>query len=261
MPNQLLTAVVVSFVVLASAGLDAAAAERAQTRVAQLETKTDAAAAGGAFVDEFDGDELSSSWKVLNPSPDDFIVDDGALLIVSGKLGDYAKDTIQNLFQMTTDPPDGDWVATLRVKLDAQTGKEGFDLLLHDDAQHYVGVGVYTYFECCGSNAVLQAYTYKRVGEETSSFERRIWKSEVPSKVFTESARSMPALLIRLEKRGQSFYPALKLEEPADSEWIELERLVALRAKGRLGMALRQYEEVKGETIATVDWFRLEPTK
>ena len=225
---------------------------------AQLETKQESTAAGGGLSDEFDGDELSSHWQVLNPAPDSFIVDGGSLVIVSGVFGAPNEDSVQNLFKLSSPPPDGDWVATIRVKLDAQTAKEQFYLLLHDDAQNYVGVSLYTWFECCGYNAIAEVQPIKRSGEQESVFNRRVWRSDTASGVFSESARSLPAFILRLEKRGHSYYPAIRLEDAGATDWVELERLVYLRAKGHLAFALRQYEEVSGESIATVDWVRLE---
>jgi hypothetical protein len=226
---------------------------------AQLETKQESPAAGGGLSDEFDGEDLSAHWQVLNPAPDSFIVDGGALVIVSGVFGTPNEDSVQNVFKLSSPPPDGDWVATIRLKLDAQTAKEQFYLLLHDDAQNYVGVSLYTWFECCGYNAVAEVQPIKRSGGQDSVFNRRVWRSETASGVFSESARSLPAFILKLEKRGHSFYPAIRLEDTGSSEWVELERLVSLRAKGHLAFALRQYEEVSGESIATVDWVRLEP--
>lgn len=259
MPKRHLTSVLAALV-LGIGGSVSMAAEAANMDVAQLETKDEAAPVGGAFVEDFNGDRLSSQWEVLNPDADSFIVEDGALLIVSSAQGSISEDTAKNLFKLTVEAPNDDWVASTHVKLDAQTGTEGFYLLLHDDNQHYVGVGVYTWFKCCGYNAVIEAWTGKRRGEKTSEFHRPIWTSGVNSKVFSESARLMPAFVLRLEKRGHSFYPAVKLDGLPDADWIELERLVVLRAKGRISVALLQYKAVKGETVATVDWVRVEPT-
>lgn len=61
-------------------------------------------------------------------------------------------------------------------------------------------------------------------------------------------------MLLRLEKRRRSYYPAIKLEGEEATDWVPLERLAALRAKGRLALALYQYEKTGGETIAMVDW-------
>ena len=37
------------------------------------------------FRDDFDGDYLSEDWEVLNPNPDNYIVEDGSLLTVTDK--------------------------------------------------------------------------------------------------------------------------------------------------------------------------------
>ena len=257
MPKRHLTSVLAALV-LGIGGSVSMAAEAADMDVAQLETKDEAAPVGGAFVEDFNGDRLSSQWEVLNPDADSFIVEDGALLMVSSAYGKFSKDTVKNLFKLTRETPNGDWVASTHVKLDAQTGYEGFFLLLHDDAQHYVGVGVYTYYSW--DRARLEAQTFKRLGEQESDFHRLIWSSDVKSQIFSESARPMPAFVLRLEKRGRSFYAAVKLDGLPDADWIELERLVSLRAKGRISVALLQHKKVKGETVATVDWVRVEST-
>jgi len=239
-------------------------AQAEETILAQLETKEEVTAAEGGFVEEFDGSELSSQWEVVNPLADNFIVDEGALLIVSGTFGSLEEDSIQNVFKSSVAPPEGDWTASIRVTLDAQTGKEQFYLLFHDDAQHNVDISIYTWRDCCKDGeyyAVARVVTHKRSGENVVVFDHLVWESEKGSNRFFESARSMPSFILRLEKRGHSIYPAIRLEEPEESGWIELERLVALRAKGRIAIAFRQYEEVKGESIATVDWVRVEPLR
>ncbi len=60
------------------------------------------------FFDDFGGEDLAEHWEVLNPDPDAFIVEDGALLIVRGTPGSMADKTVQNLFKLSKAMPEGD---------------------------------------------------------------------------------------------------------------------------------------------------------
>lgn len=229
--------------------------------LAQLATLEESGPAlDAAFKDDFDGEALGAHWELLRRDEEGFIVDNGELLIATGEKGWLSDESMKNVFKLNRSLPTGDWVATLRVKLDAQTGKEGFLFVLYDDKDNFVGLEVFTELKCC-YKAVLTGSAFKRQKGIPTEFRRRIWTgNKQASQVFSASAAGMPTLQLRLQKRRRSYYPAIKLEEKEGTDWIELERLAALRAKGRLAFALYQYDDTKGETIATVDWVSVEKT-
>ena len=61
------------------------------------------------FRDDFDGSELAEHWAVENPNPDNFIVEGGALTMISTAKGGFRAEKPENLISYTGEMPDGDW--------------------------------------------------------------------------------------------------------------------------------------------------------
>ncbi|MEL7399412.1 MAG: hypothetical protein AAFN68_02440, partial [Pseudomonadota bacterium] len=61
------------------------------------------------FRDDFDGSELAEHWAVENPNPDNFIVEGGALTMISTTKGGFRAEKPENLISYTGEMPDGDW--------------------------------------------------------------------------------------------------------------------------------------------------------
>jgi len=215
------------------------------------------------FRDDFNGEELGDHWEVLNPNPDNFIVENGVMLMVTqAGQATLSSDKLENIVRLTKPLPKGDWTVTMKFKMGYLTGSESAYLALYKDKDNYIGaiVGAKSYYERIrGAN--MHFYGFKLSKGKEKRFQKSIWGGPggVP---FTADSPPNPYLL-RLKKVGRSYIPAVKMlgvkkKDGTESEWIEHEKFTVLRPKGNLAIGIYQSQEVSGETTADIDWIKIE---
>ncbi len=215
------------------------------------------ASAEPLFVDEFDGDSLSSNWEVLNEDPDGYIVEDGKLLIIGTNAGKIANAPIPNIVRLKSDLPKGDWVATMKISVPYQTGREAPFLAIYQDKDNHIVASPYAHSYYGGvRGARVYMGSWKNVKGKHTSFARVIWGG---AKGVAYNAEQAPnPILVRITKKGRKYTSAYKLEGMKQSDWISMEDLTSLRPKGKLAIGIYQHEKVNGETPMSVDWFKIE---
>ncbi|MEX2201768.1 MAG: VWA domain-containing protein [Dongiaceae bacterium] len=214
------------------------------------------------FLDPFDGPELSDMWQVGNPNPDNFIVEDGAMLAISSSTGSLVDENVQNLIALKgTELPDGDWVASARLSMAMQTAVETFYFGVHDGPDSMIMVQLLTsgdhYY---GWRLVLRIE--KVGGTEATTFDAELAKLGCNScpedRMFRNFAATVPQPIeIRLIKEGRSFYAMAKLAGD-DSPWVSTDKVTTLRVAGSLAFATTQYANTTGETYVEVDEIKIE---
>jgi hypothetical protein len=220
------------------------------------------------FRDDFDGDGLSEDWEVLNPNLDAFIVEDGALLILSATPGGLPSENSPNLFKLTREMPEGDWTVTARVSLDLQTGSEMFYMGLYDDKDNWIAAQVWSKPDKYKGHGVFLS-SVKSANGQITRFNKRLagircnvcspdwnWSN------FIERKFSRP-IFLRLAREGRSFIVSGRQEPEGEqgeeaAQWLELEKVTSLRAKGSLALNLVQSKKTQGESLAHVDWVKIE---
>ncbi len=90
------------------------------------------------FFDDFDGADLKKEWEVINPNDDHWIVEDGALLVLSTKPGSIKGENIENLFRLTKPMPKGDWIITVKFTIEYQTFAEHLRLGIYDNKDNWI---------------------------------------------------------------------------------------------------------------------------
>ncbi len=212
---------------------------------------------GPYFLDEFNGNSLSSNWEVLNEDPEGYIVENGKLLIVGMNNGHLSKGNVPNIIRYTGALPKGDWVATIKYSFPYQTGREAPFLSLYENNDNYITATTNSwsyYEEIRGARLYLSAWKRSR-GKDTS-FNTVIWGG-AGGKAFTVDEAPNP-IYLRIIKHGHSYTPSYRLEGMKQTEWKDLEKFSVLRPKGNLAFGIFQAEDVKGETPMFVDWFRID---
>ncbi|MCZ6639356.1 MAG: hypothetical protein O6830_05270, partial [Candidatus Dadabacteria bacterium] len=215
------------------------------------------------FFDDFDGDELKKVWKVINPDPDSFIVEEGMLMAFSSLEGNLSAENISNVFRLGKPMPEGDWVATVKLDIDFQSERERVFFGLYDDKDNYLVNVLSTARGSCYSGGSYRFHLYmtptkvlKNIVTENSI---EVWNIERCNKgSFNELMANGQPILIRLEKRGRAYTSAIKLEGTEEPAWIELPEMKLLRANGNLTIGLYQASKGKGETTVKVDWVKIE---
>jgi hypothetical protein len=213
------------------------------------------------FFDDFNGSDLSGSWIVLNQDVDSYIVENGELLVVNSTAGDLAQDTVPNLVRLAQGVPPGDWVALIKLKIDQQTNREQFFFGIHADSLNHIGAvlnngtgGNWGNIAHFGSNSLKVTKGTK------TNFHQWFWNSggQDPYRFSDASQLMTQPIYVRLRKEGRSYFVAVKLGDAHDAEFVEMEKMTALRAAGNLAMGLYQSGDVSGESTATIDWVKIQ---
>ncbi len=209
------------------------------------------------FIDDFSSPELGSHWKVINPDPDAYIVENGKLLILNSTPADPSKENVPNLFVLDKGLPAGDCVMTTQVRADAQTMEENLFFGMYGDKNNYILAKAAFWKADFERNAACNLHTVKSSRGKISYFHRNAWYSKQRGS-FVEQMKKFPnPFLLRLEKKGRSYTVSMKLHGD-DAKWIEMEKLTSLRAKGQLAIGLYQNKQVQGESIVFIDWVKIE---
>ena len=232
-----------------------------EVQVAKAEPAPKPAEPKEYFRDDFDGQDLSEDWEVLNPNPDAFIVEDGQLLVVSGKAGSMAKETVENLFKLSKPLPKGDWTVTARFTIEFQTAKERVYIGIFDNGDNYLEISAKAFIWQHGSGSwwpAIDVLGIKRSKGEDKVTSRRVWDGPKLGN-FGDAARGVPQpILLRLEKKGRSYIGRLMFEGGGKPKWVTLDKFTILRQKGNVVVGLYQAGNVKGESTAMVDWVKIE---
>ncbi|MDZ4737237.1 MAG: VWA domain-containing protein [Rhodospirillaceae bacterium] len=214
------------------------------------------------FRDDFDGPDLSDFWEIGSPNPDNFIVENGALLAITSSTGSLVAENVENLFSLAgTELPEGDWIASARVNVALQTGVETFYFGVHDGPDSMImaelrstGDGYY------GWKLLLRLE--KIGGGEATTFDAPLaslgCNSCTADQMFRNFAATVPQPIeLRLVKEGRSFYAMAKLAGD-DSPWVSTDKLTTLRVAGSLAFGTTQYGDTGGETYVEVDEIKIE---
>ncbi len=209
------------------------------------------------FFDDFEGTALAEHWEIVNPNPDAYIVEDGTLLILSGKAASLAKDDVENLFRLTTPLPDGDWTMSAKLRVDYQTLREVPFIGLHSDKGTWLIGGVIVEDYCCEYSRFF-ASSWKSAGGEVTTFKQDIIDGPGPNEGVSAWAEALSPHYFKMVKQGRSYTFFVKLGDSEEAKWVELPELTSLRPSGNLALGLMQSEAKGGESIIYVDWIKLE---
>jgi hypothetical protein len=215
------------------------------------------------FRDDFDGENLSEAWQVDAPDPEEYIVEDGNLLLVDGDHSyPLGSENQSNLIRLSgIDLPKGDWTATMIVDMHPQTAREIISFGLYESPESYIAAEIYASGD--GNYGWgLTVRMLKQTGSEQTKAEERmaalgcnVCGADRQFQNFTASL-TMP-IELKLIKEGRSYYAMAKLSG-ADDQWITTGKLTSLRAKGDLSISIGQYQKVDGETAAKIDLVKIE---
>jgi len=219
------------------------------------------------FFDNFEGENLKGAWEVLHPNPDNFIVEDGHLLVINSKAGNLLADNVENILRLTQPLPKGNWRATMKLNADYSTGQERIFFGLYDNKNNYLNSlisekigscypgGSYRYHLNLVANKVLRGKLTEASKEAWSI--TRDCQGPSGADYGTQMKKAQP-ILLRLEKKGRAYISSIKLEGVKKPVWFALDKLTVLRAKGGLAFGLFQANRTEGETSIYVDWVKVE---
>ena len=251
------------------------AADAKQLKVAASEVKERVAAAAPApapveppnapglkviFDDSFDGKALKDQWAVLNPNPDQFVVEKDELMVISSKSGKMEDETIANAFRLKQPIPDGDWVFTAKLNPDLQTNAEQFTLSLYQDKQNWIAASVGPVVNNGQQGTGINVSFIKESKGQPTSFEKWVLADDALSgdAFLKDFSKRHPNVLIRLSKTGHDYTAGFNFSNGDPTKWIVLDKLTALHADGKLMITFNQVADVKGESSVHVKEVKIE---
>ena len=214
------------------------------------------------FEDNFDGESLGERWSVRNEDDESCIVEDGKLLIVADQPASLNEaEKMRNLFTLNTPLPRGDWILSARCIVDVQTAHENLFPGLYEDMDNYIVANTSFNSTYYYEQAGMTSGAHKRAKGKDTTFNKDVWRH--PNTKTTTVAEQATGLntpfIVRLKKVGRSYYVSvLQEQENKASEWVEMEKLTSLRAKGQFVLGFSLNKKVAGEGTAEIDWVKVE---
>jgi len=97
------------------------------------------------FEDDFDGEDVSDDWSIINPDPDRYIVEEGEVLMVNSGVQGFASTDIPNIIMLDKPLPKGDWDLTADLRVEMQTGRDSLWFGLYKDSSNFLAVQFYSW--------------------------------------------------------------------------------------------------------------------
>ena len=207
--------------------------------------------------DNFEGEDLADHWEILNPDPDSFIVENGELLIINSTPAAFAKENITNLIRLNRELPKGNWIATMKLNVDFQSGQELVFFGLYDDKDNYLVNQLTTAYDQNHARHYLFVSPTKTLKGKIVSSRNNIWGEKKGDDLSPGLFEAQPFLL-RIEKKGRAYINSIKLEGIEEPKWIDFPELKLLRSKGNLAFGVFQSNQGSGETSLMIDWIKIE---
>ncbi|MGI9411902.1 MAG: caspase family protein, partial [Hyphomicrobiaceae bacterium] len=235
--------------------------------------------AGVYFFDDFDREELSKDWDVMNPDPDAYIIEDGKLTVLLSDVQKPTLETIPNVFRLIKPIPKGDWTMTVKLEIAPQTMSEWMEIgVMKRDGNGLTStLQIYTSNYGRDTRAYLRGDKRTRKKSEFSQELLKLWVDDARNISARTKAFSqyMKAAYLRLEKKGRRYTSYVKfdpgnLADPKKAvakEWVALPKLTSLRVPGdRFTLLFRTTRTdkrlpAKTESLVSVDWVRIEVPK
>ena len=218
------------------------------------------------WVEEFDGDDLTEPWTVLNPNPDNYIVEEGELLLLAGKPNGFGFTEAENLIVREEKLPRGDWDITATFRGEFRTGSDAFVLGLRKDPDNFLIATAFEsgYGSLCG--AVGTEIIKKSKGDITR-FRAAIFDGCDANRVnqLVEAIAEEGATLT-ISKRGRSYFASMTVagetnENGTPKVWTTA-RLTSLRSPGKLTLGVDKWDGGNpGETLVFIDRIEVVPVE
>ena len=213
------------------------------------------------FFDDFDGSGLTEYWNVANPASDAYLVEDGKLLLFSGRQSGFHDPQMANLVTLKQDFPDGDWDAIVRFSGEFASGRDQFWVGLRRDENNFIAASLSDQFTVDDDYHGDQVWLNldKRASSESSnapSVGVFAGKTDEQYKSFMKNIADSGAT-ITISKRGRSYSAALTVDGVNDDKGKSIEwataKLTSLRSPGSLTIGTSLYEQRSGELLVFVD--------
>lgn len=235
-----------------------------------------------AIDDDFAGTELGEDWQVINPVPDEFVVEKSSVFTLAAGQGEGLADAkTKNIFARSAPLADGDFEMTLTGRLDAKTGYESVWFGLYENETDFVALQLAVYTRGCGPALYVILHNSRTVASEDkpvkTRFVNNLFGGDLVRSVCSGGDRGFGDAILRalagngfsltLNRTGFRYQGRLDIDLPANGETparrasIMTDHVSRTEAFGRPAFTLSQYREAKnGESLAWFDRFTLKPS-
>ena len=192
------------------------------------------------FRDDFNGQDLSKNWEVLNPDQEAFIVEDGRLSVLVSDPKKKNWSALPNIFRLNKSLPGKEWAMTLRFIVKPQTLGETVAIALSDENnKKFIAASFDLYtFNYASTSINIRA---SKVGRKNANFSRTIF--EITSRDLDARARQftnkVKAVELRLQRKGRKYIASARFEKTNAKDktiptgWIKLPEITSLRPPGQ----------------------------
>lgn len=212
----------------------------------------------------FDGFGLSQDWSVERANPDEFVVEEGELLILSSTDNRFQNAEGRNVFIRNEELPSGDLDIVLKGRVEFQTGADAlqFGLFKSPESNLFATLSTSTWSNC---GQVTFSLT-KTSGGESTVFDTQVLRacaSEFP--MYRDDllgALSNEGFELTIQRRGRSYsghltIPEMTNEDGSATVWTT-NKLTSLRSPGTPGLTLSKYDNDRnGELLAFIESMEL----
>lgn len=210
------------------------------------------------LVDEFDGEDLQEHWTMANPNADNYIVEDGSLLMIASRKQGFHTKAPQNLLKFGPKMPKGDWDIKVTARFDAQTGRDSLWFGLFKDTDNYMGI--HYYHKSGDPCSLLQARLHKVAKGEKAKFDATVagssacgWGTDGVKEAVAGQADQ--GVVLTLSKRGRKYFANATLVGSDIS--VTTEPMTSLGLPGQPALTIGKFDSADGEVVNLLDRFEI----
>ncbi len=214
------------------------------------------------FEDDFEGDKLADHWEVVNPDTDAYVVEEGVLLVIAKAVGGLGTESIPNIFRLRKDLPPVDWVVTLKLEVELQTGRELLQFGLFTDPANRIVTELFSAPAEGGTSVTssLSLRVRKVTDEQATDFTDSVWSRKEWFRAF---AATVPQpITVKMAKQGRSYHAAVHFDgsrdDAGDPIWSQTQLVSSLRPPKQLVLNVSQWRKVPGESLFRFDSIKIE---
>lgn len=228
----------------------------------------DAENATEVFRDDFDGEDLAEDWTVKGPNPDNFIVEEGMLTMLTTTQGGFGAAKPSNILTLSNKLPKGDWDAEVLFTGEYATKSDRLTLGLFKDSKNYLAASYQIRFnyanKCTASHLVLWKASRGKVDTvnapymSTDGFECKTYFGKVEPWERIQAAHQSSPIRLVLSKRGRQYNAKAEMIGAIGPDGkpalIETKEFKSLRSPGELSLVIEKIEKgAKGEVLFQID--------
>lgn len=228
---------------------------------------------GPSIVFDFEGEDLGPEWTVIRPDLDEYVVDGGELVLVSGRVATARTEGKTSIVTYTGELPRGDWDMVVEMTPQLSSGRDQIEIGLYGDYNNYLASGIWTqggyhdddWAKSCFGVQIVKMQRGERtfddgyVGASACPWNAAHGNAQIvmggERGIDTEVYRGLVSdveagITFTLRKRGRNYSGVV---ETVNGTRYETPEISAIRPPGPPMISVGKWYESPGEVIALID--------